>query len=101
MPGVHFHSKDEGVDPTVSADIQATFRRYQRLEVAEPTHRLAGKNWLTGVTAESMKPIITFSTEYPYDGIGMTNCQSRELVITRVVVRFWSERRKPRFRPTA
>jgi hypothetical protein len=63
--------KNESVDPLVGADIQATFRRYQRLEVVESTHRFASKKWLASITAKPMKPIITFSADNPHDGIGM------------------------------
>jgi hypothetical protein len=64
--------KNEGIDAPVGADIQAILARYQVLEVAKSTHRLASENWLAGVTAKPMKPIVAFSADNPHDGIGMS-----------------------------
>jgi hypothetical protein len=63
--------KNEGIDAPVGADIQAILARYQGLEVAKSTHRFS-ENWLAGVTAKPMKPIVAFSADNPHDGIGMS-----------------------------
>jgi hypothetical protein len=64
--------KNEGINPPVGADIQAILARYQGLEVAKSTHHLASENWLAGVAAKSMKPIVALSADNPHDGIGMS-----------------------------
>src|SRR5205823_9888059 len=64
-------SKREGIDAPVGADIQTILARYQGLKVAESAHRFTTKNWLAGVPAKPVKPIVTFSADYPHDGIGM------------------------------
>jgi hypothetical protein len=75
---VPFFSSDfpgkTSIDAPVGADIQTILARYQGLEVAESTHSFASKNWLAGVTAKPVKPIVTFSAHYPHDGIGMPIC---------------------------
>jgi hypothetical protein len=62
--------KNEGINAPVGADKQAILARYQGLEVAKSTHRLASENWLPGV--KPMKPIVAFSADNPRDGIGMS-----------------------------
>jgi hypothetical protein len=78
--------KNEGIDAPVGADIQAILARYQGLEVAKSTHRLAGENWLAGVTAKPMKLVLP-------------NYADRRVVMP-IVESSWSEIVVGRLRPS-